>query len=209
VRENGFEWLGGDVAIDFQNTVSWRREGLLEERLRSYADVVAWGRGAGLIVRPDALLARALRRPTEAARALRHALGLRATIHAIFTAIACRRAPETRALSALNRVLSGALGRLAVGKRPKGYDWTWTDTNRLDSLCGPIVWSAARLLTSDEVGQVGRCANENCGWLFVDRSRRHNRRWCEMSECGSRDKARRYYARKRARRRRPESGSRA
>jgi predicted RNA-binding Zn ribbon-like protein len=208
MRERAFEWIGGDLAIDFHNTVSWRRNGLVEERLGSYADLMAWGRGAGLIARPETHLVRARRRPTEATRALRGLLGLRAALHAIFTAIADGHAPEPRDFHVLNRMLSGALGRLAVGKWPKGFDWTWTDTNRLDSLCGPIAWSAARLLTSDDVGHVGRCANENCGWLFVDRSRRHNRRWCEMSECGSRAKARRYYARKRARRTRPESGSR-
>jgi predicted RNA-binding Zn ribbon-like protein len=33
--------------------------------------------------------------------------------------------------------------------------------------------------------------------LFLDRSRRHNRRWCDMLVCGSRAKARAYYARRR------------
>jgi predicted RNA-binding Zn ribbon-like protein len=59
-----------------------------------------------------------------------------------------------------------------------------------------VAWSAARLLTSAEVARVRTCANEDWGWLFVDRSRRGNRRWCDMGECGSRDKARRYYVRK-------------
>jgi predicted RNA-binding Zn ribbon-like protein len=199
MRADAFEWIGGDLAIDFHNTVSWRREGLEEERLRSYADLVAWGRGAGLIARPEMLLAKARRAPTSAARALRGALGLRAAIHAIFTAIAGGRAPAPRDLHILNLMLARELWRLGVARRPRGFDWTWSDANTLESLCGPIAWWAARLLTSDEVAHLGRCANENCGWLFVDRSRRHNRRWCEMSECGSRAKARRYYARRRGR----------
>jgi predicted RNA-binding Zn ribbon-like protein len=37
-----------------------------------------------------------------------------------------------------------------------------------------------------------------CGWLFVDRSRNGNRRWCDMRTCGSRDKMRRYYRSKRS-----------
>ena len=202
--EPAFEWVGGDPALDFHNTVSWRRAGLAEERLRSFPDLVAWGQAAGLAARPKALLARTRERPAEAARALARALGLRATLHAVFTAIAEGHAPDAGDLRSLNRTLSGSLRRLAVARRPRGFAWSWSDTSALDGLLGPIAWSAARLLTSDEADRVGRCANEDCGWLFVDRSRRHNRRWCEMGECGSRAKARRYYARKRARRRKPE-----
>jgi predicted RNA-binding Zn ribbon-like protein len=201
--EPAFEWVGGDPALDFHNTVSWRRAGLAEERLRSYSDLVAWGQAARLAARPKAHLA-SRERPADAARALSRALGLRSTLHAIFTAIAEGRAPDPGDLRSLNVSLAGSLARLAVAKQPKGFGWTWTDTTALDGLLGPIAWSAARLLTTDDVARLGRCANEECGWLFVDRSRRHNRRWCEMSECGSRAKARRYYARMRARRRKPE-----
>jgi predicted RNA-binding Zn ribbon-like protein len=199
VRESAFEWVAGDPALDFHNTASWRPAGLAEERLRSFSDLLAWGQAAGFLPRPNALLARRRQRPAEAARVLSRALGLRATLHAVFTAIAEGRAPGADDLRSLNGSLSSSLRRLAVAKRPRGFGWA---TTALDGLLGPIAWSAARLLTSDDVSRVGRCANEDCGWLFVDRSRRHNRRWCEMSECGSRAKARRYYARKRAGRRR-------
>ena len=202
--EPPFEWVGGDPALDFHNTVSWGRAGLSEERLRAFSDVVAWGQAAGLVARPRTLVARSRERPAQAARALSRALGLRATLHAIFTAIAEGRAPAPGDLRSLNRSLSGSLRRLGVARRSKRYDWTWTDTSALEGLLGPIAWSAARLLTSGEAARVGRCANHDCGWLFVDRSRRHNRRWCEMGECGSRAKARRYYARKRAARRKHE-----
>jgi predicted RNA-binding Zn ribbon-like protein len=195
--EAAFEWLGGDPALDFHNTASWRPDGAAEERLRTYADLVAWGRGAGLVARPESLLAAARRRPAEAKRALAGALALRRDLHGIFTAVAQGRDPEPGALGGLNRLLSGVLGRLTVARRPKGFDWAWSVTSALDQLLGPIAWSAARLLASDEAARVGRCANPSCGWLFVDRSRRHNRRWCDMGECGSRAKARRYYARKR------------
>ena len=41
-----------------------------------------------------------------------------------------------------------------------------------------------------------------CGWVFLDRSRNHSRRWCAMADCGSRVKAR-----KLTRRRRSTAGS--
>ncbi len=32
-------------------------------------------------------------------------------------------------------------------------------------------------------------------WVFVDLSRNHSRRWCDMQSCGNQVKARRHYAR--------------
>ena len=46
-----------------------------------------------------------------------------------------------------------------------------------------------------------RCANERCGWLFLDRSAARTRRWCDMNACGNRVKARRFRARARRTRR--------
>jgi predicted RNA-binding Zn ribbon-like protein len=44
---------------------------------------------------------------------------------------------------------------------------------------------------------VRRCAD--CPWLFVDRSRNHSRRWCDMADCGTEQKKQRYVARRRTR----------
>jgi predicted RNA-binding Zn ribbon-like protein len=61
----------------------------------------------------------------------------------------------------------------------------------------PVVRDAADLLTSKELNRVGRCADERCGWLFVDTSRNRSRRWCSMESCGNRAKARRHYRKSR------------
>ena len=56
-------------------------------------------------------------------------------------------------------------------------------------------WAASELLVSPAHARVRRCPGTGCGWLFVDRSGR--RRWCTMSTCGNRSKARRFAARHR------------
>lgn len=61
----------------------------------------------------------------------------------------------------------------------------------------PIAWSITELLLSDKLSRVGQCAAENCGWLFLDTTRNHSRRWCEMEHCGNRAKAKRHYRRRR------------
>jgi predicted RNA-binding Zn ribbon-like protein len=59
----------------------------------------------------------------------------------------------------------------------------------------PVARSASELLTSDDLAYVRGCASETCAWLFLDKTKNHGRRWCEMKTCGNRDKARRYYQR--------------
>jgi len=50
---------------------------------------------------------------------------------------------------------------------------------------------------SEERARVKECDSDTCDWLFLDRSRNRSRRWCDMSDCGNRAKARRYQARHR------------
>jgi predicted RNA-binding Zn ribbon-like protein len=42
-----------------------------------------------------------------------------------------------------------------------------------------------------------RCDDQGCGWLFLDTTRNHSRRWCSSRDCGNRDRARRHYTRSR------------
>jgi predicted RNA-binding Zn ribbon-like protein len=51
-------------------------------------------------------------------------------------------------------------------------------------------------LTSDRLQKVRLCGAPACAWLFLDESRNHSRRWCDMTTCGNRQKARRHYRRK-------------
>jgi predicted RNA-binding Zn ribbon-like protein len=60
-----------------------------------------------------------------------------------------------------------------------------------------IAWS--HLVSTGEADRLKRCADDTCGWVFWDVSRNHSRRWCTMSVCGNRAKARAYAARQRAR----------
>jgi predicted RNA-binding Zn ribbon-like protein len=46
------------------------------------------------------------------------------------------------------------------------------------------------------------CANDDCAWVFYDRSRNHGGTWCDMATCGNKLKNRDF----RARRRQPDLG---
>ena len=52
----------------------------------------------------------------------------------------------------------------------------------------------AELMTSEQMHLLRECGNTECRWLFLDTSKNHTRRWCDMKICGNRMKARRFKA---------------
>lgn len=196
-RKPPFELTGGALSLDFVNTLG-DRPLCREERLGRYDDLVAWLRQAGAASGQTTarLLYRARARPGEARESLARALALRESLYRIFSRVANGAAPTTADLDELNVALAQALARLRIASGPGGPQWEWRSGEReLDLPLWPVTRSAADLLTSPERLQVRECAGSDCSWLFVDRSRTRRRRWCSMSTCGNRDKARRHYER--------------
>lgn len=195
--------VGGRLCLDFVNTVDWRGTDHPKEWLTSFDEFVQWAVHAGAIDRrtAEALMAAGRARPAEAAEALREALALREAMYRIFSAVAAGREAPADDLEHLNRALARALPHRRLRARPGGFDWAWEDEHATawDRPLRPILISAAELLTSPDLARVRRCADHECGWLFLDRSRNRSRRWCAMKDCGNRAKARRHYRRKRGR----------
>jgi predicted RNA-binding Zn ribbon-like protein len=171
------EFWGGDLALDFANTVEGDPPHI--DHLRTYADLVTWTRRAGVLpptVRPDGDLGPARE--------------LRAAIYAVFNALAADARPPRRALAALLRMNADAVREGTI----EDGEWVWRGRHA-DRPLWPIAVAAVDLLRSDKLGRVKRCAN--CNWLFLDRSRNASRRWCSMDECGVHTKMRRYRAARR------------
>jgi predicted RNA-binding Zn ribbon-like protein len=146
------------------------------------------------------LLRLAGKRPDAAAHALARALDLRATIHSLFFAVASGKGSDPEALTILNGWLAETPAEVHAADVATGkFTWGFAEeAHDLAAMLPPVGWSAAQLLTSTELSRVRTCGNETCGWLFLDQSRKHNRRWCEMRTCGNRAKARRFYKKQRS-----------
>lgn len=196
-----FELIGGELCLDFANTVDGTREGGPTENLTDYATLVAWSRQVGLITidEGEQLLKEAQRQPEMAQAALERARLLRESIFTIFSRLDLGKKPEMGDIETLNRELARSMGRVQVVQQADDFTWGWQrEPLSLDWMLGPIARSAADLLTSDDLPRVRECANDECNWLFVDRSRNHSRQWCDMKSCGNVVKVRRYRARKRS-----------
>ena len=196
-----FQFVGGDLCLDFTNTMGGKRGVAPREYLNSYADFVSWCRQAGLLdsSKAQALARSAARRSQDSAAALRRAIALRETIYRIFGALALDEPPQASDLEQLNARLSSSLGRLRLVRSRKGFTWSWAEKDEsLDQPLGPIARSAADLLTSPHLlERVRQCEGDTCGWLFVDSTKNHSRRWCVMSDCGNVAKVRRFRLKKR------------
>ena len=192
--------IGGRPCLDFVNTVGSRmsQTGESFEWLTSYEGLLAWCRHAG-VLSADAvatLLEQAESRPDDAAAVLARAQELREALFRIFVAVAGERNPAPADLAILNAVLAATLCRRQLVPTAEGFAWTWADSpGALDCMLGPLAESAAAVLTSADVARVRQCGDDECAWMFVDTSRNHSRRWCDMEDCGNRAKARRHFHR--------------
>ena len=196
------EMLGGRLCLDFANTVHcYRADDILDE-LKSYADLVAWSRQAGVLTEREArrLLRKATEHPVKANAVFERAKALRNAIFRIFAAIAQEKAPERNDLARLNAALAEAMVRARVVATPSGFEWSWAEDelDALEQMLWPIARSAADLLTSNELSRTRECGGDVCTWLFMDTSKNRSRRWCDMKGCGNRAKSRRHYERRRA-----------
>ena len=191
------ELIGGSLCLDFHNTVSWKEDRVPEEkRIPTYRDLVTWAVDAGALPTDQSghWLELAESQPTKGDQALAEALDLRDALHGVFSPMARGAHPSAVSLDALQKWIR----RLPLRLRSSGsrFAWDWNShEGDLSSVLWAIVWSAVELLRSDALTRIGECAAQDCRWLFLDRSRRHNRKWCDMRDCGNRAKVRRHYQR--------------
>lgn len=199
-RVRTLELIGGALCLDFTNTVGSHNTDHPEEYLTDYSTLVAWSERAGILSRrtADDLLQQSARCPEDARTAVNRAIAFRETLYRLFSSVADGIGPKSSDLAVLNECLVEAFQHMQVVAQGDRLAWEWQHPQgALDQMLWPIARSAADLLTSDQLSRVRECASENCGWLFVDWSKNHSRRWCDMGDCGNRAKAHRFYMRKR------------
>lgn len=187
-----YQFVGGNLALDFVNTVAFRSDPRKKkDHLQSAEDVYRWASQAQL---PD----RAEIRPGALAEtaALQRIRAVREQLFEVFHAIAGDDPIPAETLAQIGDALHDCCARRLLSLEEAEVRWTWRpDARCTDYLLYPVLTAAADLLTSASRGLVRQCDDAGCGWLFLDRSNARTRRWCSMADCGNRNKARKYYRR--------------
>ena len=183
--------VGGHLALDFINTAEQRGHPAAEDVLRAPADLRAWGRRLGLLTTG----ASAGDENDELARAV----AARELLHTLFVARINGAEPTRAQLAQLSALAAEAqaAARLETGGDGR-VEWRWAKSD-LASVRHVAVTSAIELLRAEPTARLRQCPGDHCGWLYLDTSKRGNRRWCSMRECGQEAKDEQRRASRRAR----------
>jgi predicted RNA-binding Zn ribbon-like protein len=191
--------IGGHAALDLVNTVSWRLDtSRRRDNLPDFAALARWCHRAGLLCQATAqeLLDAAAGHPRTARQALHDASALREHLHALLAPLADDGGPPAAAAAppSLHALLLDALARSDLTGLPMRWQLIPHQPADIPRL---LALQALDLLQFPHLHLIRQCGGPGCGWLFLDRTRSHTRRWCSSSDCGNRDRARRHYARHR------------
>jgi predicted RNA-binding Zn ribbon-like protein len=205
-----FSLCGGHPVLDLVNTLDNRfaPTGPIE-LLPTYGALLMFLQQCRLL---EGSTCRVLERqaPAEGARARAAAIELRESAAAVLYSIVEGSHPPPREIHTIERHCAMAQqhqqlrwNAVEAGDPASQHDadrsgfvWDW----QLSPLQSELpVWILAlqtsALLTSTELSRLRSCQCDTCRWLFLDTSKNHSRRWCDMQVCGNRMKARRFQAR--------------
>ncbi len=185
--------IGGHPALDLCNTwVGWDGRDT-SDYLVDYHHLAQWTSFEGLLSaeRVGELRARARREPASAAAVLDRTREFRHSLYDVLLGGAGSPGFEHAAA-----VVAEAATMLRLAPAPdSGFTLEPSENASLEAPLLAAAWSAGQLLVSPERALVRACPGTGCGWLFLDP--RGRRRWCVMSTCGNRAKARRFAKRRR------------
>ena len=182
--------VAGHLALDFCNTAGEHLAERPDELLRDWESFLRWATQVGLIEPEKCLQLRTHPEP------LVPIIQLREAIYRMGLAITGARRFSEGDLAFI-REHAGARWP-AVEFRNTAVRWQPAPAQSSEQLCAVLAAEALSLFCSPKAVRIGICEGGQCGWLFLDESRGKRRRWCDMNDCGSRAKARRYYKKHKA-----------
>jgi predicted RNA-binding Zn ribbon-like protein len=192
-RSTLFDLAGGHPALNLVNSLDnrFRADGP-NEMLTGFAELVRFLRETALITPDQAQLFRKKINHAAAGHVLQSVTELREASAAVLYAVVAEKTPPARDLRTLERYFHAADGQRRLCWE-SGATWKWAADESNPELA---VWILARsvceLLFSEQLAQMRACGVATCRWLFLDTSKNHSRRWCNMKVCGNRVKARRF-----------------
>jgi predicted RNA-binding Zn ribbon-like protein len=126
---------------------------------------------------------------------------LRSALRSTIESLAEGDAPDPAALTTVHAAWTEAMTHAAPAVDGGGVAWTWApDSPR--SVLRELAWASLDLLSTAPIARIKLCPA--CGFAFLDTTKNGTRRWCSMAECGTREKARRYVAKRAGRSAPPE-----
>ena len=194
------DFVGGDAALDFINTVTGRDESP-RDWLDTYESMLDWAALARLLPERNlkALRKEARRTPAAAAGALSRAKVLRESLFALISSLVAGGAPPTGTLELLQRHwAAGIEARELRLEDSRVVAQVRSDAADLDLVAAVVACRMIENVLPRPTNRLLMCQGGNCSWVFFDSSKAGGRRWCDMAVCGNAAKSRRFYERSRS-----------
>lgn len=190
--------IGGARVLDFINTTNGRRPGtalkVIEERLTSFQFFFEWAVHASLIsaqefadYKPMVFEASMLYQPD-----LDAVIAFRECLYRVFYPLSLHHAAPDEALQQINEAFQQGVARRVLRSVDGTPAWAWQPCATAQELTamvlGRLAIEATQLLVSGDLQALRSCSATDCDWVFLDISKNKQRKWCQMSVCGSREK---------------------
>lgn len=191
---NEFRLVAGHPALDFANTLDYRFDPARRvELLSDYEQLLEFARQSELITGKQARKLFLQSSKRESSLTLLHAIEIREALDSLFRSVVAHRPPSDGCIKTLNRYLVATRVQEAVSWQHSDFVRRYDDlAGRPDGPIWPVVDAAADLLSSPKRHHIRECSEPSCRWLFLDQTKNHSRRWCDMGICGNRSKVRRF-----------------
>jgi predicted RNA-binding Zn ribbon-like protein len=188
-----FDFSGGHPALDFVNSLDNRfRDDGPNEMLASYGDLLRFLEETDLLSHERARILSKAVTTDVGERTLQSVRELREATAAVFYGSLGGKPPAPQDVRLLEKYFLDA-SRHRELCWDDGLSWQW---GRFETEPRLPVWilsqAVADILLSAQKARVRTCDADTCRWLFLDTSKNHTRRWCNMKVCGNRMKARRF-----------------
>jgi predicted RNA-binding Zn ribbon-like protein len=172
-QRDGFRFRGGSLPLDLTATLAGRPKATPVELLNEPRALSRWLVAAGLC----------LELPAASDADLALAKELREAVYGLVTSRLEGSGAAAPLLATLNRAAATPAAAPQLTERG-----TAMLVGPTASLLALVAREAVELLGGQTAQLIRQCQAETCTLLFVDRSRKHDRRWCSMAGCGNRAK---------------------
>ena len=167
--------MAGNPALDFVNTAEERGHPLAGDVLNTLDDLLRWGQRYGMIS--------AAATSQDPDRELSSAIQARELLYGLWTDRTRGITSSPASLAQLSELAADAYRAARLVNNDGHLSWEWDDAN-LTTVRHVAVTSAVDLLTHANTDRLKQCPGDHCGWFFLDTTKRGNRRWCSMNDCG-------------------------
>jgi predicted RNA-binding Zn ribbon-like protein len=191
-----FKLYAGHPALELVNTLDLRFSAQTVDLIPTYKDLLRLTAQLQLLTVEQARKLGRTVSEEDAQRVVASTVELREALAAVLYGRIDGGKPPAAQIKILEQQFhaAGLHRRLLAGE--SHLEWSWSGVERQAEIpLWMLAQAASDLLFSSDAELVKDCGDPTCRWLFLDVSKNHTRRWCDMKTCGNRMKARRHHAR--------------